>query len=144
MDITTLLYHLDDHQFDIWVSEGDLLVGMQAGTDLTDKLRNFIQANRQQIIRRLLNNTFASRRNWLVANLGEVYSYQYSSGGYIFIERNEDETVTVYRCMFDRENKAANIKGLLENIPFAQAYQNARALLKWFYSKNPHLRNGKY
>lgn len=144
MDITTLLHHLDDQQIDIWVCENDLLVGMQAGTNLTDEARNFIQANREQLKERLLNNTFIQSRNWLVANFGEVYYYRYNSGGYVFIERNKDETVHVYRCRFDKDNRATNIKGLQENIPFAKAYQNAKAFLRWFYSKNPHLQNGKY
>lgn len=144
MDLTTFLHYLDNHYIDIWVSGDDLLVGMEEGIDLPDYARNYIQDNRQQIKRRLLNNSFAQKRNWNVANFGMVYCYQYSSRGYVFIERNEDETVDVYRCKFDKHQKAINIRGLHENIPFAKAYQKAKSFLNWFYSENPHLKKGKY
>ncbi|TXL67466.1 hypothetical protein FHP05_00125 [Cerasibacillus terrae] len=144
MDLTRFLHQLDNHRIDIWVSGDDLLVGMEESIALPDSTRNYIHTNRQQIKRRLLNNTFAQERNWNVANFGEVYWYQYSSSGYVFIERNNDKTVDVYRCRFDKYQKATNIKGLHENIPFAKAYQKAKSFLKWFYSKNPHLKKGKY
>lgn len=143
MDLTSFLHHIDDYNIDIWVSEDDLLIGMVEGIDLPDNLRNYIQVNRQQIKNRLLNNLFARSRNWNVANFGEVYYYQYSSTGYVFIERNQDETVDVYRCRFDNQ-QATKIKGLHENIPFAMAYQKAKSFLKWFYSENRHLIKGKY
>lgn len=144
MDLTSFLHHLDDYHIDIWVSEDDLIVGMAEGIELPDSLRNYIQAHRQQIKKRLLNNLFARSRNWNVANFGEVYYYQYSSTGFVFIERNKDETVDVYRCKFDKHQQATNIKGLHENIPFSKAYQKAKTFLKWFYSENSHLNKGKY
>lgn len=144
MNLTNFLHHLDLQHIDIWVSGDDLLVGMKEDNNLPDFALDYIQTNRQKIRRRLLNNEFASSRNWNVASYGEVYFYQYSSTGFVFIERNIDETVDVYRCKFDKYQRASNIKGLHENIPFAKAYQKARAFLQWFYSKNPHLKTGKY
>lgn len=144
MNLTSFLHHLDDYHIDIWVNEDDLLVEMRDGHDLPDSAHDYILANRQQIKRRLLNNAFAYSRSWNVANFGEVYYYQYSSTGYLFIERNEDETVDVYRCKFDKLQRATNIKNLHENISFYEAYQKVKSFLKWFYSKNPHLKKGKY
>lgn len=144
MNLTNFLHLLDDHHIDIWVYEDDLLVGMKDDNDLPDSAHDHILIHRQQIRKRLLNNAFARSRNWNVANFGEVYCYQYSSTGYVFIERNEDETVDVYRCKLDKHQQAANIKGLHENIQFAIAYQKAKSFLKWFYSKNPELKKGKY
>ncbi|MBB6447043.1 hypothetical protein [Bacillus benzoevorans] len=144
MNLTSFLHFLDDHHIDIWVSEDDLLVGMEEGNALPDSAHDYIHAHRQQIRKRLLNNIFAQSRQWNVANFGEVYCYHYSSTGYVFIERNEDETVDVYRCKFDMHQQATNIKGLHENIPFAKAYQKAKSFLKWFYSENPHIKKGKY
>lgn len=144
MGLTKFLHYLDVHRIDIWVSEDNLLVGMEEGNNLPDSAYDYIQANRQQINKRLLDNIFAQSKNWNVANFGEVYYYQYSSTGYVFIERNEDETVDMYRCMFDKHQQATNIKGLHVSIPFSIAYQKAKSFLKWFYSKNPHLKKGKY
>ncbi|TSI07654.1 hypothetical protein [Lysinibacillus sp. BW-2-10] len=145
MNLTNFLHSLNDYHIDIWVSNNDdLLVGMEVGNNLPESAHDYIQSNRQKIKKRLLNNAFARSHNWNVANFGEVYCYQYSPTGYLFIERNEDETVDVYRCKFDKHQQATNIKNLHENISFYKAYQKARSFLKWFYSKNPHLKKCEY
>ncbi|MYL47637.1 hypothetical protein GLV94_18515 [Virgibacillus halodenitrificans] len=141
MNLTSLLQHLDCHNIDIWVENGELLVGMEQHTSLPDDIHEYIQVNKKVIMKRLLNNSFARSRNWIVGNYGEVYSYQYSLTGYVFIERNKDETVDVYRCKFDTNLHVTNIKGLHRNIRFSTAYQKSKSFLKWFYGVNNHLKN---
>jgi hypothetical protein len=144
MNITAILHYLDNERFELWVEDGELYAGMEEEKEFPSQIYEFIQANKQAIKLRLMNNVFAKEKGWLVVNFGEVYAYQYSQSGYIFIERNRDETVDIYRCKFDQHQKAADIKGVCTNISFSEAYRKAKAFLDWFYSENPHLKKGKY
>lgn len=144
MSLSNFLLQLDRNRIDISVENSELLVRVEENTSLVNNVHEYIQVNKKVIIKRLLNNSFAQSRGWIVANYGEVYCYQYSSTGYLFIERNEDETVDVYRCKFGKDYKAINIKGLQKNIPFSKAYQKSKSFLKWFYRENHNLNNRKY
>ncbi|MEK4951675.1 hypothetical protein NST12_15355 [Bacillus sp. FSL W8-1127] len=139
MTITEFLHHLETNDVDIWIDNSKLYIGSERDFELPK-----FKANKEALKKRLLNNEFTKSRGWLVGNFGEVYAYQYSLNGYVFIERNEDETVNVYRCQFNQDGKTINIKGLRERISFSEAYQKAKAFLDWFYSKNPSLRKGSY
>lgn len=113
MTITEYLHYLNDQNIDITSDYGQLLIGNTSAITVP---------NFNHLKNRLQNNLFMKSRGWLVANYGEVYSYQYSARGYYYIERNLDETVNIYRCRFDKDGKVTAIKGWHESIPFSEAY----------------------
>jgi hypothetical protein len=139
LTITEFLHHLDTHNIDIWVQDSEIFIRMDTNIPLPD-----MNKEKKALKMRLLNNQFAKQRGWLVGNFGEIYCYQYSDSGHIFIERNPDESVNIYRCKFDLYGKPTNIKGYHEGISFSEAYQKAKAFLDWFYAKNPKLKRGTY
>lgn len=139
MTITEFLSYLDTHQIDIWIEDSQLYTSIYNIVKLPN-----IEEIEEKVKKRILNNDFSKSRGWLVANYGEVYCYQYSFNGHIFIERNLDESVDIYRCKFNPEGKVVHIRGLQEGISFSEAYQKAKAFLDWFYSSNPNLRRNLY
>jgi hypothetical protein len=142
MTLTSFLHYLDNNSVDLWVENNKLYAG--AEKELPHAIKEYAKDNRQALKQRLLDNDFAKSRSWLVANYGEVYAYRYSSSGYIFIERHSDETVDIYRCRFNENGEATDIKGLHEGVTFSLAYQKVKAFLDWYYTKNPHMLKGYY
>lgn len=89
------------------------------------------------IVGRLCENLVATNYGWLVSNFGDVYSHQYGLQNYVFIERNFDGSVDVYRCRFNKDHKADNIKNLGTHVnSFQEARDLAANFLDWFYSKS--------
>lgn len=135
MMITEFLHCLDTQHKDIWFENNDLFIGLNANIKLPE-----LKQEKKAIKLRLLNNQFAKQQGWLVGSFGDVYIYRYSASGYIFIERNPDETVDIYRCKFNLDNKVHQVKNLNQGISFSEAYIKAKHFLDWFYSVNPHLK----
>lgn len=89
------------------------------------------------ILKRLRENVIAENQGWLVANFGDVYLHQYGLQNYVIMERNFNGTLDVYRCRFNKENKADNIKDIGTNLRhFQEARDLAANFLDWFYSKS--------
>lgn len=133
MRITDFLHYLDTDYIDIWVADGNLMIN--TNDSQYGKLPE--SADVQKAIKyRLLNNQFAQERGWLVGNFGEVYTYQYGTDSFIFIERNDDETVDYYRRTF-KNGKVHQTTGVISNITFSDAYLQAKNSLDWFYRRYP-------
>lgn len=139
MTISAFLSYLDLHHIDLWIDSSEVYTEMDRSIQLPK-----LSETKEKLRKRLINNEFMRSRRWLTGNFGELYAYQYSRNGHIFIERQVDESVDVYRCQFNKDGKAINIKGIHEGIPFSEAYQKAQAFLNWFYSNNPDLKKGRY
>lgn len=139
MKITEYLSFMDDHDIDLWIDGSEIYTGMECLIELPE-----LCETKEKLRKRLINNEFMRSRQWLTGNFGELYAYQYSKNGHIFIDRQLDESVDIYRCQFNKDGKAINIKGIHEGIPFSEAYQKAQAFLNWFYTNNSDLKKGRY
>lgn len=97
-----------------------------------DNLKEKIKQNKLKIITRLQENKKAFSNGFNIYGHGDLYEYRYGYNAYLYVERHENELVSVYRLNYFKGGvKPYKTKAVRENCTFERGFNDAVGFIQW-------------
>ncbi|SES17994.1 hypothetical protein SAMN04487944_12220 [Gracilibacillus ureilyticus] len=97
-----------------------------------EKLKQEIKENRRNIAKRLAENQKAIDKGFHLYEHGDLYEYRYGYLSYLYIERNGDKLVLVYRLNYHKgSSKPYRTVIIGEYCSFEEGFNEAVGFLNW-------------
>lgn len=130
--INNLLNKLYNNNIQILVLNNQKIKLVYQKEKITKDLKEKIKNNKQQIIKRLLENDKARQKGFIVYGHGDLYEYRYGFGSYLYIERHQSGIASAWRVNYPRNgNKPYRTKVIRKNSSFERVYEEAIGFIDW-------------
>ncbi|MBE3553585.1 MAG: hypothetical protein IMW85_00935 [Thermicanus sp.] len=138
--ITKLLNEMYRENIQIIEKEGKTKLIYELGA-LNIEMKKRILDNKTELLKRIRENATARKAGLLVYNHGEFYEYQYGKRAFLYIERQSDGTVNVWRENYlPDHNDPYKVKVVAKGVSFERGLKEAEGFIRWLGRE----RNGKY
>ena len=128
--IRSILSHCWEHDVNPSVVDGNIKADFKKG-NFPDELRFLIKQNKPALIERLKQNDLLEENGWIIYLFGEVYEYHLSLRSYLYIDREEDGTHTLWRNTLKGVGQDQS-KVLLSQATFNDVYVKATDYISWW------------
>ncbi|WP_208592319.1 hypothetical protein [Gracilibacillus suaedae] len=130
--LNTLLDELYVNNIQIILHDNKKLKLIYNKNNNIEKLKQKIKHNKLKIITRLQENKKAYDIGFNIYGHGDLYEFRYGYGSYLYIERHENELVSVYRLNYFKGGvKPYKAKIIRENCSFERGFNDAAGFIQW-------------
>ncbi|UOQ47213.1 hypothetical protein MUN88_14170 [Gracilibacillus caseinilyticus] len=130
--LNNLLDELYVHNIEIILHDNKKLKLLYDKNHNIETLKQKIKQNKYKIIARLQENQDAYSKGFNIYGHGDLYEYRYGYGSYLYIERYENELVSVYRLNYFKGGvKPYKVKIVRENCSFERGLKDATGFIQW-------------
>ncbi|MFC4403819.1 hypothetical protein [Gracilibacillus xinjiangensis] len=97
-----------------------------------EKIKQEIKQHKRKIVKRLTENQKAADKGFFIYGHGDLYEYRYGFHSYLYMERHDNELVSIYRLKYQKGSSVPYKTTVMrKNCSFERGFDRAAGFIDW-------------